>query len=45
MNASLKLDRFTLEYMVLGELKNDGFPGYPVYGDGRCQVVNYKVGL
>lgn len=45
VNASLKLDRFTLEYTVLGEFKNDGFPGYPVYGDGRCEVVNYKVGL
>lgn len=45
VNASLKLDRFTLAYTVLGQLdENSKFPGYPVYGDGSCVVVHYKVG-
>lgn len=45
VNASLKLDRFTLAYTVLGKLdENSKFPGYPVYGDGTCAVVRYKVG-
>ena len=40
VSAELQIDRFSLEVTVLGAFRDGPFPGFPVYGEGRCEIVD-----